>query len=66
MFGLFFGLEVLTAVIGVPITLVESVQALADSETGLPGTIIQTLVFVWLFFTWERRRDQKHNIPPRA
>jgi hypothetical protein len=59
LFGLLFGLKVLATVIVVPSTLLEFAQALGESMAGLPEILVQTLVFAWLFFFWEKRRAKK-------
>ena len=59
LFGLLFGLKVLAAVISVPETMDLFIQGLQDMKVGLPEITAQTLLFAWLFFSWERSRIKK-------
>ncbi len=59
LFGLLFGLKVLASVISVPETADLFMQGLQDMKTGMPEITAQTLLFAWLFFIWERKRNKK-------
>lgn len=59
LFGLLFGLKVLAAAISVPETIDLFMQGLQDMKVGLPEITAQTLLFAWLFYSWERRRIKK-------
>lgn len=56
LFGLLFGLKVLFISVSIPATYGDLTQQLQDSFVGLPEIIVQTLLFAYLFFVWERRR----------
>lgn len=59
LLGLLFGLMVLATIITVPESMVQFMQMLEDSKSGLPEIIAQTIIFSGLFFVWEKRRMKK-------
>ncbi|UMZ74376.1 hypothetical protein [Natranaerofaba carboxydovora] len=61
LFGLLLGLKVLFISISIPATYGELTQQLQDSFVGLPEIFVQTLLFAYVFFVWERRRINKGN-----
>jgi len=61
LFGLLFGLKVLASVISVPESADLLMQGLQDLTVGIPEITAQTLLFAWLFFLWEKRRNKKTN-----
>ncbi len=62
LFGLLFGLQVLTTVLYIPDTFPSLSQALQGLKIGIPEITAQTFVFSGIFYFWEKRaiRLQKY------
>ena len=52
LFGLLCGLQVLTAIVFIPVSLTE----IKELAFGVPEIVAQTLLFSLLFFAWEKRK----------
>jgi hypothetical protein len=56
LFGLLFGLQVLGSIFSIPTTIADLIISL---KTGIAEITVQTLLFSWFFFRWERKANKK-------